>query len=99
MCGGFSYWAWWERSGLSLGLRSGGSLGAVAPTQSPPHRALVEVDLTVCEVGHLLEGVYGDEHGANVGLGWRWLRAMQRPGKLCPSRGPVPSSCSLGASP
>lgn len=98
MCGGFSYWAWRERPGLSLGLRSGGSLGAVTPSRSPPHRALVEVDLTVCEVGHLLEGVYGDEHGANVGLGWRWLRAMQPAGKLCPSRGPVPSSCSLGAS-
>ena len=70
----------------------------MAPTRAPPHRALVEVDLAVCEVGHLLEGVYGDEHRANVGLGWRRLRAMQRPGKLCPSRGPVPSSCSLGAS-
>ena len=49
----------------------------MAPTRPPPHRALVEVDLAVCEVGHLLEGVYGDEHGANVGLGWRWLREIQ----------------------
>ena len=67
MCGGFSYWAWRGRSGLSPGLGAR-SLGAVPPTQPQPHRALIEVDLTVGEVGHLLEGVYRDEHGADVGL-------------------------------
>lgn len=58
------------------------------PTQPQPHRALVEVDLTVSEVGHLLEGVYGDEHGADVGLVGGGLRAMQCPGRLCPSNAP-----------
>lgn len=70
MCGGFSYWAWWGKARLSLGLEAG-VLGTVPPPtpHGPwPHRALVQVDLTVSEVGHLLEGIYGDEHGADVGL-------------------------------
>lgn len=56
------------RAGLSLRLGAR-VLGTVPPTQSCAHRALVELDLTVREVGHLLEGIYRDEHGANVGLG------------------------------
>lgn len=41
------------------------------PTWPQSYRALVEVDLAVSEVRHLLEGVYGDEHGADIGLGCR----------------------------
>lgn len=64
---------------LVLGLAGGDQVSArvrgwrgpraVLPTRPRPHRALVEVDLAVSEVGHLFEGVDGDEHGADVGLG------------------------------
>lgn len=72
------------RADLSPGLGAR-VLGTMPPTQPHAHRSLVELDLTVREVGHLLEGVYRDEHRSNVGLGWGWLRAMHCPGMLCPS--------------
>lgn len=70
MCGGFSYWAWRGRAGVSLGL--GARVLRTMPPPAPrpwPHRALVHVDLTVSEVGHLLERIYGDEDWSDVGLG------------------------------
>lgn len=39
------------------------------PRRPQSHRALIEVNLTIGEVGHLLEGVHRDEHGADIGLG------------------------------
>lgn len=54
-------------AGLSPGLEARVP-GTVPPTRPWSHRALVEVDFTVSEVGHLLEGIYRDEHGANIGL-------------------------------
>lgn len=67
MCGGFSYWAWWGSSGVSPELgASEGRCGHTHPTWT--HRALVEVNFSVSEVGHLLEGVYRDKHWADVCL-------------------------------
>lgn len=34
------------------------------------YRALIHLDFLVPKVGHLLEGVDGDEHRADVRLGW-----------------------------
>lgn len=58
-----------------------------AGTQQP-HRPLVELDLPVGEVRHLLEGVDGDEHRPNVGLSGR-LRSL-RPFP-CPFPLPLPA--------
>lgn len=58
----------------------------LAPGQ--PHRALVQLDLAVGEIRHLLEGVHGDQHGPDVGLGSRSRAMCPFP---CPhSQGPTP---------
>lgn len=66
-----------SRTGPGRGGGAGASLGLGArvlrtmPPPAPrpwPHRALVHVDLTVSEVGHLLERIYGDEDWSDVGL-------------------------------
>lgn len=43
-------------------------MGTLLPTQPWTYCTLVEVDFSVSEVGHLLEGVYGDKHGADICL-------------------------------
>lgn len=42
------------------------------------YRALIHLDFFVPKVGHLLEGVDGDEHGADVRLGWFYVKDQKR---------------------
>lgn len=51
-------------------------VGILLPIQPWTYRTLVEVNFSVSEVGHLLEGVYRDKHGADICLA-RQLRTMQ----------------------